>query len=70
MSNVPHERSYFFAVGSPETVMSSVWKVRTQPGKKDIYISESGSFDSFHVSLHRNNECHVAVMKESGFSDT
>jgi len=54
---------FFFAVGSPETVMSSVWKVTAKQGEMDVYISESGSGQQMHVSLHRD-EWHVSVWKE------
>src|SRR5215470_19285533 len=66
MDKVPPEHKFFFAVGSPKTVMSSVWKVTAKRGKlrwMDVYISESGSGQHMHVGLHRD-EWHVAVWRE------
>jgi hypothetical protein len=63
MSKVSPEHEFFFAVGSPETVMSSVGKVTAKQGQMDVYISESGSGQQMHVSLH-TNIWQVTVWKE------
>ena len=63
MNKVPPEHEFFFTVGSPETVMSSVWKVTAKRGWMDVYICESSSGQQMHVSLHRDR-WHVAVWKE------
>jgi hypothetical protein len=64
MSKVSPAHEYCFAVGCPEAVMSSVWKVQVRPRKRDIFISESGSFTLFHISLHRDDRCHLAVRED------
>jgi hypothetical protein len=64
MSNVPADHEYFFAVGSHETVMSSVWRVWTWPGKSDIYISEQGSVGSFKASLHQDGRYRMGFAQE------
>src|SRR5215467_2932210 len=63
MRTVPPEQHFFFAVGSSETVMSSVWKVTAKQGEMDVYISESGSGQHMHVSLHQE-QWQVSVRKE------
>jgi hypothetical protein len=63
MNKVSPEHNFFFAVGSPETSMSSVWKVTAKQGEMDVYISESGSGQQMHVSLHANI-WQVTVWKE------
>jgi len=64
MSVVPPDHEYFFAVGSPETVMSSVWRVWTWPCKSDIYISEQGSVNSFKASLHQDGRYRIGFVQE------
>jgi hypothetical protein len=64
MSKVPPEHEYFFAVGSPGTVMSCVWHIWTWLNGHDIYITEQGSLNSFHASLHKNDKCHITFTKE------
>lgn len=64
MSQVPVDHEYFFAVGSPETVMSSVWRIWTWPGKSDIYFSEKGSVGSFKVSLHQDGTYRIGFANQ------
>lgn len=64
MSQVPSDHEYFFAVGSPERVMSSIWRIWTWPGKSDVYISEKGAVGSFKVSLHQDGTYRIGFANQ------
>jgi hypothetical protein len=63
VTRVPPDHEYFFAVGSPQTVTSTVWKIWAWPGKTDVYVTEKGLTNSLKVSLHQSGDYRVAFSR-------
>jgi hypothetical protein len=66
MSAVPNKRSYdkhpiVFAVGSPESVRSSVWRLWVR--NDDVYFGAIEALTGFKVSLHQSGVWRAAFVK-------